>query len=50
MEMLQHAFVTLVAFGAAAVVVWRIATASRCDAEEPACDSCPTARALDRQK
>ena len=45
MEMLlQHAFVTLVALGAAGVVVWRIATAGTSEGGEPPCTSCPTAR------
>jgi hypothetical protein len=48
--MLQHAFVTLVALGAAGVVVWRIATAGKSESEEPPCGSCPTAKSLDRTR
>jgi hypothetical protein len=45
MEALQHVFVTIVAAGAAAVVVWRVARAGRSQ-EGPSCDTCPTARTI----
>jgi hypothetical protein len=40
MELLQDVVVTLVAAGAAGVVVWRVVTAGKSDAPEPPCATC----------
>ena len=50
MELLQHIVVTIVALGAACVVVWRVVSAGRPDdGHAPPCGSCPTAKAIDSQ-
>jgi hypothetical protein len=40
MELVQHILVTMIAAGAAGVVVWRVATAGRAGGGGPPCASC----------
>ena len=40
MDVFQHVLVTLVAAGAATVVVWRVVSAGRSESSQPPCASC----------
>jgi hypothetical protein len=44
-ELLQHIAVTIVAIGAAAVIVRRVTGVVRTPGAQPKCDSCPSAAA-----